>query len=404
MLCYFDSDEVNLSHIDEIRGVRPLSHLKARLSNSNFEFVQSTDYEQGLYIIEVSKHAPHWAGYSTVSQSRNVLLEIPGCVIVAVRQRKLRIVIIDIIEGDSYISEHFNGYKHLNYTAQILNLPAESIVIVSGNLGIANEYRQWCEDTFQPLIIEFVEGIEWTGQDTSWQLPTKPLIHYSLAMANVKSFNSLNRAHRQHRSDHLYFLAKNNLLEDAVVSGGIYFTDDNITPKYVTDELYKDVLLNYYPRTVDLSIEEIKEPKAVHPSLTSNFSTYTNSLLTVVTESHYEQTGLFITEKTFRPIALGHPFIVLGQPLLHEKLKDLGFKTDFLNTYDTILNNSDRFTDFHNTLLEWKKMPYERKTAIIGQWLPDIEHNFNLYKSLNFKKTMFDTVIQSSKEYFSSNP
>lgn len=401
MRCYFDGDEVNLSHIDEIRGVRPLSQLKSRLSNSNFEFVHSTDYEQGLYIIEVSKHSPHWAGYSSVPQSKNILLEIPDHVITAVRQRKLRIVIIDIIEGDSYISTDFNGYKHLNYTAQILNLPLRSILIVSGNLNIKTEYRQWCENTLQPLLIEFIEGIEWSGHDTGWQTPTKPLIHYSLAMANVKSFNSLNRAHRQHRSDHLYFLAKNNLLEDGIVSGGSYFTDNNITSKYVTDDLYKDVLQQHYPRTVDLSIEDLKEPKQVHPSLTSNFSTYTNSLLTVVTESHYEQTGLFITEKTFRPIALGHPFIVLGQSFLLAKLNELGFKTKFLDSgYDTIIDNQSRFDAVHSQLLEWKKMPYNNKIITIGQWLADIEHNFNLYKSLNFKKIMFDAVIQSSKAYF----
>lgn len=402
MLCYFDNDEVNLAHVDEIKNVRPLSQLKKRLSNSDFEFVHSTDYEQGIYVIEVSKHVPHWAGYSTVLSSKNILLEIPDHVITAVRDKKLRIVIIAIIEGDHYISEHFDGYKHLNYTAQILNLPKGSILIASGNLDAGSLYTQWCENNLQSPYLEFVEGIEWDGKDASWQIPIKPLIHYSLQMANVRDFNSLNRAHRQHRTDHLYYLAKHDML-DNIISGGAYFDTENLNPEYVTDSLYKDVLLNNYPRIVDLTTEELITPKDVHPSLTSNFSTYTNSLLTVVTESHYAEEGLFITEKTMRPIALGHPFIVLGQPFLHKKLNELGFKTDFMNTYDSILNNYSRFDSFHNTLLEWKKMPYERKTAIIGQWYNDIEHNFNLYKTLNFKKIMFDTVIESTKKYFSSD-
>lgn len=397
MLCYFDSDEVNLSHVDEIRGVRPLSQLKSRLSNSDFKFVHSTDYEQGVYVIEVSKHVPHWAGYSTVVSSRNILLEIPERVLVAVRDRKLRIVIIAIIEGDHYISEHFDGFKHLNYTAEILNLPKGGVLIASGNLHASELYRSWCESNFQPMYLEFVEGIEWDGKDTGWQIPTKPLIHYSLQMANVKSFNSLNRAHRSHRTEHLYFLAKHSLLNDALVSGGTFFTTENLP------EEHRDLLLEHYPRTVDLSVEDLKHPKEIHPSLTSNFSTYTNSLLTVVTESHYEEDGLFITEKTMRPIALGHPFIVLGQPHLHKKLNELGFKTDFLNTYDEILNNSDRFDKFHNTLLEWKKMPCENKIAIIGQWYENIEYNFNLYKQINFKKLMFDSIIESTKRYFSLN-
>lgn len=396
MLCYFDSDEVNLSYVDEIRGVRPLSQLKSRLSNSDFEFVHSTNYQQGVYVIEVSKHAPHWCGYSNVPSSRNILLEIPTYVIQAVKEKKLRIVIIAIIEGDGYISEHFDGFKHLNYTAQILNLPAGSVLIVSGNLKAADLYRQWCETNFQPKYIEFIEGIEWDGKDTGWQIPTKPLITYSLQMANVKSFNSLNRAHRPHRTNHLYFLAKNNLLNDSIVSGGTFFTEENIPLEY------KDILLKHYPRTVDLTIDELKEPKYIHPSLTSNFSTYTNSLLTVVTESHYEQEGLFITEKTLRPIALGHPFVILGQPHIHAKLNELGFKTDFLNSYDSIVNDQERFDKFHSTLLEWKKMPYNSKIAMIGHWHNDIVHNFNLYSKLNFKKVMFDAVIESTKKYFLS--
>jgi hypothetical protein len=402
MICYFDSDEVNLAHVDEIKNVRPLSQLKNRLSNSDFKFVHSTDYKQGVYVIEVSKHVPHWAGYSTVSSSKNILLEIPDHVLTAVRNKKIRIVIIAIIEGDHYISEHFDGFKHLNYTAQILNLPRNSVVIVSGNLQAGELYQQWCENNFQPKYFEFIEGIEWDGKGSDQQFPSKPLITYSLQMSNVKDFNSLNRAHRQHRTDHLYFLAKNDMLNN-IISGGMYFDTEPVTPKYVTDDLYKDVLLNNYPRIADLSKEELLNPKEVHPSLTSNFSTYTNSLLTVVTESHYSEDGLFITEKTMRPIALGHPFIVLGQPYLHKKLSELGFKTDFLNSYDCILDDYDRFTTFHAILLEWKKMPHDRKRTIIEHWYSDIEHNFNLYKMLNFKKIMFDRVIESTRAYFSSD-
>jgi hypothetical protein len=251
MLCYFDSNEVNLSHVDEIKNVRPIEQLKKRLSNSEFEFAHTTDYEQGVYLIEVSKHVPHWCGYSEVATSKNILLEIPQHVITAVRERKLRIVIIAIVEGDGYISENFNGFQHLNYTAHILNLPKNSIVIVSGNLKARELYRQWCEDNLQLPYIEFVEGIEWDGKDTGWQIPSKPLINYSTQMANVKSFNSLNRAHRNHRTEHLYFLAKNKLLKDGIVSGGFYFDTEEIQdPIYVKDSVYKELLLrsvNKYP-------------------------------------------------------------------------------------------------------------------------------------------------------------
>ena len=77
MLCYFDSDtDVNLSHIADIKQVRPLVDLKTRLSESNFEFAHSTEYlQQGLYIIEVSK-IPELRCAKTFPKSFNLLLNI----------------------------------------------------------------------------------------------------------------------------------------------------------------------------------------------------------------------------------------------------------------------------------------------------------------------------------------
>lgn len=396
MLCYFDNDLVNLSHIEEIRSVRPLDKLKHKLSNSNFRFVHSTVYEEsGLYVIEVSKHAPHWCGKSPVPSSINILQEIPDHVIKAVKARLLRIVIISIIEGDNYVGKNYNGFLSLHADVINLDLPVNSVLIISGNLNVDKQYAYWCATHKFTPIIEFIGGIEWDGKDANWQIPDEPIIYTTLKNSSAKSFNSLNRSHRDHRTDHLYYLAVNNLLDDALVSGGIWFTETNIKSEY------KEVLLSYYPKIIDLGIDELKTPKEIHPSLTSNFSIYINSFLTIATESHYDQDGgIFITEKTFRPIALGHPFMILGQPLLLAKLYSMGFRSSFFDEYDSIINNSERFERFHSHLLEWKKMPYENKTAIIGQYIDNIQHNFNLYQTINFKKIMFDQVIESSKKYF----
>jgi hypothetical protein len=402
MLCYFDNDEVNLSHVDEIKNVRPLAQLKTRLSNSCFQFAHTTEYTQGVYVIEVSKHVPHWGGYSTVPSSKNLLLEIPNHVIRAVKEKKIRIVILATIEGDDYISEHFDGYKHLNYTAQILNLPRGSIIIASGNLIADTVYKQWCKNNHQLPMLEFIGSIEWDGKDTGWQIPSTPLIYSSLETTDVKDFNSLNRSHKPHRTDHLYYLAKNKMM-DNIISGGFYFDTESLESRYFTDTEYQDVLHNNYPRVADIAKENLTSLAGTHPSHTTNFSIYIKSLLTVVTESHYSEKGLFITEKTMRPLALGHPFVVLGQPNLHEKLNELGFKTNFFDSYDHVLDDLQRFHAFHETLLKWKNMSYASKTAAIEQWLEYINHNFQAYRQINFKRIMFDTIIDSTKKYFLSD-
>ena len=59
---------------------------------------------------------------------------------------------------------------------------------------------------------------------------------------------------------------------------------------------------------------------------------YNNTYFSVVTETNYYTTGQFvptraITEKTFKPIAFRHAFIIMGPPGMLLLLHQLGFKT-----------------------------------------------------------------------------
>jgi hypothetical protein len=395
MLCYFDSDtEVNLSHIEDIKQVRPLEELKKRLSESAFEFAHSTEYTQpGLYVIEVSKIPELWCA-KTFTKSFNLLLNIPSRVIKAAKSKKIRILILSIVEGDNFTSDAFDGFAHLHNTVRLLGLPKYSVLIVSGNLNANQQYLDWCRVNLKEPYIEFQEGVEWDGKMS--HPPTSPVVikDYSLP------FNSLNRAHRSHRTEHLYFLAENKLT--GLVSGGAWFATHTIdTPVYQTVEYnhYKILLTANYPKTID-----VKDLVNQVPNLINNLEIYENSQLTIVTESHFNQTGgLFITEKTFRPLLVGHPFMVLGQKGTLEKLRSWGFQTDFDGidqSYDLIEDDRERFLQFHRALRTWCLQDSEIRRTAIYKWDNIIQHNFQNYKKSNFKKTMFDNVILSTEQYF----
>ena len=395
MFCYFDSDtEVNLSYIDQIKNVRTLQELKTRLSASSVTHVTSKEYNQvGIYPIEVSKIPSLWCA-KTHADSDNILLNIPSRVIKAVKQQKIRIVIISAIEGDNFTSAEFDGFAHLQNTVTLLGLPKHSVCIVSGNLNADQQYTEWCVKNNEQALIEFLEGVEWDGKTS--QPPEAPVVikDYSLP------FNSLNRAHRNHRTEHLYFLAENKL--QGLISGGVWFDTHSIdTPIYQTVEYnhYKSVLTNNYPKTVDVQdlVNQV-------PNLINNLEIYERSQLTVVTESHFNQTGgLFITEKTFRPLLVGHPFIILGQRGTLKKLRSWGFITDFDGvdqSYDLIEDDRERFLQFHLSLRNWYMQDPEIRRTAIYKWDNIIQHNFQNYKKSNFKKTMFDNVILTTEQYF----
>jgi hypothetical protein len=398
MLCYFDSDtEVNLSYIEQVKNVRSLKELKTRLSASSVTHVTSKEYNQvGIYPIEVSKLPGLWCA-KTHPGSDNILLNIPSRVIKAAKQKKIRIVIMTVIEGDNFTSVIFDGFLHLHNTVTLLGLPKYSVCIVSGNLNASQQYSEWCQLNSKEPLIEFLEGVEWDGKTSNNSIhPGNPVVikDYSLP------FNSLNRAHRNHRTEHLYFLAENKL--QGLVSGGAWFDTHEIEyPIYQTVEYnhYKTVLKTNYPKTVDV-LDLVNQV----PNLINNLEIYENSQLTVVTESHFDQTGgLFITEKTFRPLLVGHPFIVLGQKGTLKKLRSWGFITEFDGldqSYDAVDDNSERFLQFHLALRNWCTQDPEIRRTAIYKWDNIIQHNFQNYKKSNFKKTMFDNVILSTEQYF----
>jgi hypothetical protein len=140
------------------------------------------------------------------------------------------------------------------------------------------------------------------------------------------------------------------------------------------------------------------------PYLINNLEIYELSQLTVVTESHFDQTGgLFITEKTFRPLLVGHPFMILGQTGTLKKLRSWGFQTNFDGidqSYDLVEDNKERFIQFHQSLTNWYYKSLEEKRFLLEKWKSTINHNFNHYNIINFKKSMFDCAIESSNIYF----
>jgi hypothetical protein len=307
---------------------------------------------------------------------------------------------LSIVEGDNFTSDAFNGFEHLHNTVRLLGLPKYSVIIVSGNLNSSQQYLDWCSVNLKEPYIEFQEGVEWDGKTSNDSiLSSKPVSVKDYCLP----FNSLNRAHRNHRTEHLYFLAENKLT--GLVSGGAWFATHSIDPPiYQTVEYnhYNSVLATNYPKTVD--VEDLVNQV---PNLINNFEIYENSQLTVVTESHFDQTGgLFITEKTFRPLLVGHPFMILGQKGTLKKLRSWGFQTDFDGldqSYDLIEDDRERFLQFHQALRNWCVQDSEIRRTAIYKWDNIISHNFQNYKKINFKKTMFDNVILSTEKYFKAS-
>lgn len=88
---------------------------------------------------------------------------------------------------------------------------------------------------------------------------------------------------------------------------------------------------------------------------------YTQSYCNLVIETHFDTDqsgGAFLTEKTFKPIKHGQPFVIVGAPGSLQALRDLGYKTfdhAMDNSYDLEPDNTQRWRKIINTVQQIQK-------------------------------------------------
>jgi hypothetical protein len=402
MKFYFDKESLNLDHIPEIKEIRPFQQFKDYYEVEGVEFVYGNDYnEKGIYAVEVSKMTHQWSGKNDFNHNFDLLLNVPLNVLSAIREKKLRLVIISIVEGDPFVKDYWDAFKSLTEKIMQLQLPVNSVLIVSGNVKVNDEYDEWIKKFDYPRLIEFIGGTEGLSS-----MPHLSTISAEVILKNNPPyiFSSLNRAHRPVRTEHLFWLAEKKFLDKGLVSGGAYFAEYGIQEPLYLDvdiNLWNEILNLNYPRSVDINNKDL-----INSSLGNaiNLSIYESSMLSVVTETYFYETGMFITEKTLKPIWAGSLQIILGQPFILDYLKDK-FDLDLSFTgidvsFDKIADNKFRFLAFHESLLEWMMLSNEDRTRILKENFEKLNDNFIKIKKINWKKIIVEDIITSTDRYF----
>jgi hypothetical protein len=131
---------------------------------------------------------------------------------------------------------------------------------------------------------------------------------------------------------------------------------------------------------------------------------YADTCFSLVSESsmgdswyQYGQSSLFVSEKTFKPLAYRHPFVIQGTVGTLEYLKSLGFETyssQFDETYDTIVNAKSRHQaviDLVDTLyLEYQ----EHGRVLQSQTAREIaQHNYDVFWNREKVTQLFEKHI-----------
>jgi len=133
------------------------------------------------------------------------------------------------------------------------------------------------------------------------------------------------------------------------------------------------------------------------------FDLCAESMIYHVSETVFFGRRQHLTEKTFKPIALGMPF-VLGAP--HGSLaylRQYGFKTFdtiWSEEYDTVQDDNSRLGRLMNLLGKLDQQTEQEKNNMFQKCIPIIEHNWNHFYGGGFEKILWaelNTMLHNLK-------
>ena len=126
---------------------------------------------------------------------------------------------------------------------------------------------------------------------------------------------------------------------------------------------------------------------------------YNKTCFSLVVESLVHGTD-FITEKTFKPIAFKHPFMVFGQIDTLSNLHKLGFETFnnlFDESYDKISDVNKKIDKLIENIDNYSNRPFDSYT------LSKLNHNYNLFYNTELVLSKFkEEIIHPIIEYAES--
>jgi hypothetical protein len=127
---------------------------------------------------------------------------------------------------------------------------------------------------------------------------------------------------------------------------------------------------------------------------------YDSTYFSLVTETHVEKVDMFVTEKTFKPMAFYHPFVIVAQPGHLQFLRNNGFETFgnlFDESYDDIKDWLPRLIAVINTVKNFNQSPHNQLT------LQKLEHNHNQFYDQSLIETrLVNEIINPMIEYAES--
>lgn len=198
-----------------------------------------------------------------------------------------------------------------------------------------------------------------------------------------RDFTALVRLHKPWRAMAMADLHRNNLLNNSYWS----YCETVTAPTDLNDspieiDSIKDLRTdteNFLAQTPYVSDELSNNERNNHSMIVPKY--HVDSYCNIVFETHFDadqSSGVFLTEKTYKPIKHGQLFFIVGCAGSLQVLRDQGYRVfDRVldNTYDRVENNTERWQRLCVAIKESQHRLADRFATV----QEDIEHNQRLF-------------------------
>ena len=292
---------------------------------------------------------------------------LPTEVFTAVYKGKIR-VLFYYHEGDNPVRIK----QRLDQLAKNVRLPANCYVFVSANSAARDI----------PGFVYFNDFELWYYQRNLEQAPLA--VH---SEPREREFTVLNRLHKSWRATAMAELKRTGVLDNSYWSYCETGELDNNNPIEIDTiaQLRHDTV--QFLEQAPYASDELDQTQRNDHSATLN-KYHTNAYCNIVMETHFDADqsgGVFLTEKTFKPIKHGQLFFIAGPAGSLQTLRDLGYRTfDSVldNTYDRIVDNTERWVRLRDAIQQARHRLKDRFDTA----REDIKHNQQLFAELKTQR------------------
>lgn len=293
-----------------------------------------------------------------------------------VKNGKSKILLMLTLEG-------YSGSKG-NYDLEIIErwrieskLPDGSVYYGCGNQLLNQKYKGI-------NVVPILDFEAWNSEKHTSIVKYEPIDDKNL-------FLIYNRNPRPHRVNFSIRLLKNDIFERGLLSlGDMNYYDDKT---YIVED-YNKFQFDYLKTNAPFTINT-KPNLYYNLACDITLSDYERTFISIISETLMDVDTIFISEKTWKPIMVGHPFMLLGNKHSLKFLKTLGYKTfdKWINeNYDEIEDENERRGAIIKELKKFSELPVNQLVNIRLEMNEICEFNQKHFYELYNKKYGVDNI------------